>query len=102
LERGGYRVLTADSGAAALDIARTRGPDAIALMLTDVVMPEMTGDRLALEIEPILPHTRVLFMSGYTADAIAQDGVLNADVDFIQKPFAQNELATRIREILAR
>jgi len=60
------------------------------------------GVRLALEIESILPDAKVLFMSGYTADAIARDGVLDADIDFIQKPFAQNELTTRIRAFLDR
>jgi FixJ family two-component response regulator len=70
------------------------------LLLTDVVMPEMSGKELFKRIAQIRPGIRGLFMSGYTADIIARRGVLDAGVDFIQKPFSLDILSQKIRKAL--
>ena len=68
--------------------------------MTDVVMPEMNGRDLAKNILSMHPNLKRLFMSGYTADVIAHHGVLDKGVNFIQKPFSMEKLATRVREAL--
>ncbi|MBF0229786.1 MAG: response regulator, partial [Desulfamplus sp.] len=73
----------------------------IDLLMTDVVMPEMNGRDLAKNILSIYPDIKRLFMSGYTADAIAHQGVLDAGVNFIQKPFSKQELSLKIRDALS-
>jgi two-component system, cell cycle sensor histidine kinase and response regulator CckA len=72
----------------------------IQLLLTDVVMPGMDGKQLARRITALKPGIRVLYMSGYTADVIAQRGVLEQNTDFLQKPFTRLELATKVHEVL--
>jgi YesN/AraC family two-component response regulator len=72
----------------------------IDLLLTDVVMPEMNGRDLAAEIRSVYPALKVLFMSGYTANVIADHGVLDEGVNFIQKPFSKQDLSAAIRRIL--
>jgi PAS domain S-box-containing protein len=95
----GYKVLEAASGGAALPICeRHQGP--IHLLLTDVVMPEMSGPEIAEKLRRQRPETRVLFMSGYTDDAIVHHGVLEEGANFIQKPFAPDALATKVRNVL--
>jgi len=98
LEGLGYRVLEAASGPAALDCARGH-PGSIQLLLTDVVMPRMSGRELARTLTSLRPETRVLYMSGYPDDATLHDG-LEPDFSFLQKPFAPDELARKIRDIL--
>ena len=99
LQRLGYHVLEARSGMAALEIAgRHKGP--IHLLLTDVVMPRMSGRELAQALAGSHPETRVLYMSGYTGEAIVRHGVVEPGVAFLQKPFAPGTLARRIRQIL--
>lgn len=95
----GYCVLEAMNGHDALLLARQHEGD-IHLLLTDVVMPQMSGRELAEELTRIRPETRVLFMSGYTDDAVVRHGVLSAEVSFIQKPFAAARLAMKVREVL--
>ncbi|MDX9981882.1 MAG: response regulator, partial [Lentisphaeria bacterium] len=95
----GYRVLAAAEPREALKAVAAHPAD-IALLLTDVVMPGMDGRQLAQRIRAVKPGVKVLFMSGYTADVIAQRGVLERDVVFIGKPFACDELARKLREIL--
>jgi two-component system, cell cycle sensor histidine kinase and response regulator CckA len=68
--------------------------------LTDVVMPEMNGRDLAVQLHEISPQLRCLYMSGYTADVIACHGVLEEALAFIQKPFTPEELAAKVRAIL--
>jgi YesN/AraC family two-component response regulator len=68
--------------------------------MTDVVMPEMNGKELSDQLREIYPGLRTLFMSGYTTDVIADRGVLDKDVNFIQKPFSKKDLATKIHGIL--
>jgi PAS domain S-box-containing protein len=99
LERYGYLVLEAPSGQAALDLAAKRsGP--IDLLVTDVVMPEMSGKQLADGFTALRPQSHVLFMSGYTDDAIVRHGVLQAGIAYLQKPFSPEGLARKVREVL--
>jgi len=99
LELARYRVLVAASGAEALALAeRHEGP--IHLLLTDVVMPEMSGRELAHRLASLRPDARVLYMSGYADEAIAQHGVLDPGTAFLQKPFTPDGLARKVREVL--
>jgi PAS domain S-box-containing protein len=99
LERGGYAVVEAGSAAAALDLA-DRHPGPIHLLLTDVVMPGMSGKALADRLGGRMPRLRVLFTSGYTDDAIVQHGVLEPGIAFLEKPFTPDVLLRRVREVL--
>ena len=94
----GYRVFSADSAAAALRILETE--PSISLLFTDVVMPETNGRKLADEATRRWPHLKVLFTTGYSRNAIIHNGVLDAGVNLIGKPFTLQELAARVREIL--
>ena len=100
LERQGYTVLSASCPAVAIRLAQEHGGK-IDLLMTDVIMPEMNGLELAKNILPLFPKLKRLFMSGYTADVIANHGVLDVGVNFIQKPFSMNDLAIKVREVLA-
>jgi len=77
-------------------------PGEIQLLLTDVVMPGMNGRDLAEKMKTIFPNLKRLFMSGYTANVIASKGVLEKDVNFIQKPFTKKELDASVRKALDR
>jgi len=94
----GYQVLEADGGAAALKLIDSRGD--IALLFTDVVMPEMNGRQLADEARRRRPGLRVLFTTGYSRNAVVHNGVLDPDVQLIGKPFTVEELAQRVRSVL--
>ena len=101
LMQAGYNVLDARSGDEAIRLCATHaGP--IDLLLTDVVMPEVSGKEVADRLLELRPTTRVLFMSGYTDEAIVQHGVLDANVKFLQKPFTWIGLTRKIREVLNR
>lgn len=95
----GYRVLAAPSGADALHIATTH-EGRLDLLLTDVVMPSMTGPELASQFSSQFPHIRTLYMSGYTDDAIKKHGVRGIAVRVLQKPFTHDTLAQSVREAL--
>jgi len=95
----GYRVLTANSTDEALAKVEAES-ETIHLLLTDVVMPRMSGGELADTIKSRRPEIKALFMSGYTADVIAHHGVLDKGVHFIEKPFSMGSLARKIREAL--
>lgn len=99
LESLGYRVLTAVSPADALQQAEAY-PDAISLLITDVVMPGMDGRHLARQLGASKPGLKVLFMSGYTPDVVAQRGVMEPNTAFIAKPFTRDELAAKVRDVL--
>jgi thiamine pyrophosphate-dependent acetolactate synthase large subunit-like protein len=99
LEVNGYRVLEAARGREALDIL-AQNPSAVALMITDVVMPEMSGRELAERARTVAPDMKVLFISGYTDEAIVQHGVLRPGIPFLQKPFTHEALAQKIRSLL--
>ncbi|WP_018408337.1 CHASE3 domain-containing protein [Methylocystis rosea] len=94
----GYSVLEAENGRAAIDIIRRRAD--IALMVTDVVMPDMDGARLAREAVFRRHSLRVLFITGYTRNAIVHNGVLDKDVKLLTKPFTLEQLAIKMRDIL--
>jgi two-component system, cell cycle sensor histidine kinase and response regulator CckA len=101
LDNEGYRLLEAANGVAALSIcAQYEKP--IHLLLTDVVMPEMSGSELANRLAAVRPEVKVLYMSGYTDDVIVHHGVLDERTEFIQKPFTPDVLARKIREVLDR
>ena len=95
----GYRVLTASSPREALRLAAEHA-GAVHLLMTDVVMPEMNGRDLATSVAIRFPDVRRLFMSGYTADVIAQHSVVSEGVEFLQKPFTRGELAAKVRAAL--
>lgn len=99
LVRQGYTVLAAQDPKEALEIAE-KHPGEIDLLLTDVVMPNMDGKKLAKELRAMCPHLKTLFMSGYTADVMAQHGILHQEMTFIQKPFTFTGLAEKVREVL--
>jgi PAS domain S-box-containing protein len=99
LGKHGYRVLTASTPGQAIQLAREHA-GTIDLLITDVVMPEMNGRDLAKNILSLYPQTKRLFMSGYTADVIAHQGVLDEGVFFIQKPFSAQDLAAMVRKVL--
>jgi len=101
LERLAYQVLCASSPAEAIRLA-TEHPGEIHLLLTDVVMPEMNGRELATRLLRLRPKLRCLYMSGYTADVIAHEGVIAPDVHFVQKPFSRDQLAAAVRDALER
>ncbi len=95
----GYRVLSAADGNEALALeAGHEGP--IDLVLTDVVLPGMTGKQLAERLQVLRPETRVLFTSGYPQDVIADRGVVDRDVAYIAKPYSPKDLAAKVREVL--
>ena len=98
LEASGYRVLSAASGAEAL--ALNRAESRVDLLITDVVMPGMGGRHLAESLTSERPGLRVLYMSGYTDDAVVRHGVLSHQVAFLQKPFTNRALAEKVREVL--
>jgi two-component system, cell cycle sensor histidine kinase and response regulator CckA len=99
LEAKGYKVLEADNGQAALRIASAH-PGSIDMLITDVVMPGMSGRELAKALGASHPQTRILFLSGYTEDAIVHHGVLQPGTVFLEKPFTLQSLAAKVREVL--
>jgi PAS domain S-box-containing protein len=99
LERLGYHVLTSEKPGRALRLAEQHAGD-VHLLITDVVMPEMNGRELADQLCGLFPEIKTLFMSGYTADVIAHQGVLEEGVNFIQKPFSIQDLSVKVRAAL--
>jgi CheY-like chemotaxis protein len=98
LENQGYHVLSASRGEEALAISQEPGD--IQLMITDVVMPQMSGRELAERLMSVRPSLRVLFMSGYTDDAIVRHGLLDEKLNYIQKPFDSATVARKVRDVL--
>lgn len=101
LHEAGYTVRTAGSAREALALAGD-GKARFDLLVTDVIMPEMNGKRLAEQLAARLPRLRTLFISGYSADVIAHHGVLGPDIDLLEKPFSRRALLVRVREVLDR
>ncbi len=100
LEKYGYRVLAANTPKDALSLIENHtGP--IDLLLTDVVMSGMSGSELAAKVSALYPGLKTLYMSGYTANVIADHGLLNEGIKFLQKPFSAGDLAEKIRTVLA-
>ncbi len=99
MERSGYHVLTAGSGEDAVNVA-SRYHGAIHLMVTDVVMPGIGGPELAERLVPLHPELKVLYISGYTDDAVLRHGVRDGVASYLQKPFTLVALARKIRDVL--
>ena len=99
LAEGGYTVLEANGGEAAIHLGKEHTAR-IDLLITDVVMPNLSGKEVAEQLRAIHPETRVLFMSGYTDEAIVHHGIVDSGIAFIQKPFSERTLAQKIRDVL--
>ncbi len=95
----GYKVLDAGDGDEALQVCREQ-EGSIRLLITDVVMPGMSGRELAERVMDLHPQMKVLYMSGYTDNAIVHHGVLEPGTAFIEKPFTPDDLARKVREVL--
>ena len=101
LEISGYKVLVAENGAAAVKVV-SEHKGAIDLVMTDVVMPGLSGSELTKRIEAIRPGTRIMYMSGYTDQAIIHHGILGPDIVLLQKPFTLSALAHKLRDALTK
>ena len=99
LERAGYRVLEASNGPAAIECG-AREPGPIAVVLTDVIMPRMSGKELADRLVATRPTLRVLYASGYTDSSVVHHGMLDEGVNFLQKPITAASLLSKLDEIL--
>jgi len=100
LESRGYRLLEAANGSEALSLCE-HYPESIHLLITDVVMPGMTGRELAMRLVALRPSLRTLYTSRYTADAIVHEGVLDPGVAYLPKPFSPAQLAAKVRDVLS-
>jgi signal transduction histidine kinase/CheY-like chemotaxis protein len=101
LKRLGYRILKAADPLEALELSR-QYEGTIHMLLTDVIMPQMSGRQLADQLLPVRPGMKVLYLSGYTENAVVHHGVLEADVEFLAKPFSHHTLAEKVRDVLDR
>ncbi len=99
LESGGLTVLQASGGEEALALSR-RGDAPIDLLLTDIVMPEMSGVELADRLERERPDMHILFMTGYAEEVVVNEGILGKHRECIGKPFTQEQITKRVRKIL--
>jgi DNA-binding response OmpR family regulator len=99
LEAAGYTVLVADSGATALRIAEEYS-GAIPLIVTDVIMPGLSGRQAAETVKAARSEVDILFISGYTSEAIAKHGVLEPGAKFLSKPFTTEDLLRKVRDVL--
>jgi DNA-binding NtrC family response regulator len=99
LQLRGYTVLQANDGQDALSVARTFGSP-IQLVVTDVVMPRMSGGQMAKELAGIRPEMNILFVSGYASQTILDHQVVNVDSNFLQKPYTLRQLANKVRAVL--
>ena len=99
LLRSGYRLIEARHGEEAIQLSQDHdGP--IDLLITDMVMPRMNGRELAAKLAPLRPRMKILYISGYTEEAIIRNGVLDPGTSFLEKPFSPDTLARRVRELL--
>jgi two-component system cell cycle sensor histidine kinase/response regulator CckA len=99
LRKYGYQVLEAANGGEAL-LHCERRAEPIPLMITDIVMPQMSGPELAVRLRQMQPDMKVIYTSGYTDDAVVRHGLLDQSMAFLQKPFAPPVLARKVREVL--
>ena len=101
LHEQGYKVLQAANGEEALRVVNTHADEAIHLLFTDMVMPQMGGKELVEHLKLVRPGTKVLLTSGYTNEVVAEDGKLADDIPFLQKPFLPTELVRKVQEVLS-
>ncbi len=99
LEDSGYVVLQATGGEEAINLCRDHS-EPIDLLITDVVMPKVSGKEVADTLRTIHPETKILYMSGYTDEAIVHHGIVDSGIAFIQKPFSEQALAQKVRDVL--
>jgi CheY-like chemotaxis protein len=99
LKENGYNVMGASGGEEAIRLCRNH-KEPIHLLITDVVMPKMSGKDVARSLQMVHPETRVLFMSGYTDEAIVHHGIIDSHIAFIQKPFSEPALMQKVRDVL--
>ncbi len=100
LKNQDYEVLVAPNPEEAVQICQER-PENVSLLLTDVVKPSMSGPQLAQHLAFLRPAMKVLFMSGYSEDALARYGVTGSGAGFLQKPFTRESQALKVREVLS-
>ena len=100
LEAQGYVVLSASNGQDALHVARAHRGAPIRLVITDVIMPLMSGKVMAEWLKATYPDVKILFTSGYTDDSITRHGVLETGVEFLPKPYTVTSLAHKVREMV--
>jgi CheY-like chemotaxis protein len=96
----GYEVLEASNGEEALRMVQKHGPEGIELLLTDVVMPQMSGWELVEKLHATHPDIKVLFTSGYAGDSVSQHDNLPTGTEFLAKPYLPDALAVKVREVL--
>jgi CheY-like chemotaxis protein len=99
LQREGYDVLEAADGEEAVELAK--GPARIDVLLTDVVMPGVSGSEVAARVRELRPDIKIIYMSGYTHDMIDRHGVFEPGTAFLQKPFSARALARTVHDVLA-
>ena len=99
LEESGYTVLAAITTDLAQSLAKEH-PGPIHLLISDMIMPVMNGKELSVRLQPLQPEMKTLFLSGYTADIISDQGVIEDEIHFLQKPFSLEALTTKVREVL--
>jgi len=99
LKKYGYNVLAVQDGDEAVRVGEQYEPP-IHLMVTDVIMPKMSGREVARRMEHMRPGMKVLYMSGYTDNAVVHHGILDEDLRYIQKPFTPEDLAFKVREAI--
>ncbi|HUF48861.1 MAG TPA: response regulator [Vicinamibacterales bacterium] len=99
LSNFGYRVLTASSGAEALRLAEEHG-GSVALVMTDVVMPGMSGPEMVEALRDLAPGARILYTSGYMGDTMARHGIVQTDIAFLPKPYTPTTLLGKIRDVM--
>src|SRR5262249_34694575 len=101
LRMRGYDVIEAGDGQQALAAAQKRG-DKIDLLITDVVMPNLSGGELGKELRNLRPDIKILFVSGYAGQTVLDHNVVNLETNFLQKPYSLKQLAQRVRALLDR